>query len=221
MKHSEQINEIAPALVAAQAEMKNPAFDSQNPHYKNKFASLAAVRNTVVPALSSKGISMLQELRTTSEDGIACHTYLIHESGQWMEFGPFVMTPTKTDPQGFGSAATYCKRYALMAVCGIVGDEDDDAEAAVVRMSPQKRTKIIKALKSDDAYEVLETWEELDQDEQKALWAELRSDERSQIKAQLATARSERDSPDPKYVAPTPLTHERTAKEEARKQANG
>lgn len=221
MQRSDDISDISKALAEAQAEMKNPSFDAQNPHFKNKFASLAAVRNAVVPSLSSHGIAMTQELITTEQGGIGCLTHLFHSTGQWMTFGPFVMIPTKSDPQGFGSAGTYCKRYALMAVAGIVGDEDDDAESATVRMSPQKRTKTIKALKQEDPYAVLEAWDELDQDEQKALWAELRSDERSQIKAQLAIARGEASKPDPRFVDPTPLTDERTEKEASRRAANG
>lgn len=125
---------IAKALAAAQAEMKNPAFDSANPHFRNRFASLAAVRNAVVPILAKHSIAMTQDLRTT-EKGVACITRLTHESGQCMAFGPLEMPATKQDAQGFGSAATYARRYALMAVCGVVGDDDDDANAATGKES--------------------------------------------------------------------------------------
>lgn len=123
---------IAKALAAAQAEMRNPAFDSQNPHFRNSFASLASVRNAVVPVLAKYGICMTQNLETTGDGkGVACTTYLTHESGQQMAFGPLVMPASKADAQGFGSAATYARRYSLMAVCGVVGDDDDDANSAV------------------------------------------------------------------------------------------
>jgi hypothetical protein len=120
---------IAKALAAAQAEMTNPAFDSQNPHFRSRFASLASVRNAVVPVLARHGISMTQDV-TTTDKGIACTTTLWHESGQCLAFGPLVMPASKPDAQGFGSAATYARRYALMAVCGVVGDDDDDANTA-------------------------------------------------------------------------------------------
>jgi hypothetical protein len=129
------VNEIAKALAAAQSEMSNPGFDSQNPHFRNKFASLAAVRNATVPVLAKHGISMTQDIRTEGS-GIACTTILTHESGQSMTFGPLVMPATKPDAQGFGSAATYARRYALMAVCGVVGDDDDDANAATGKPAP-------------------------------------------------------------------------------------
>ncbi len=127
------MNEIAKALAAAQLEMSNPRFDSQNPHFRNKFASLASVRNAVVPVLARHGIAMTQNLETT-ERGIGCTTTLWHESGS-LVFGPLVMPATKPDAQGYGSAATYARRYSLMAVCGVVGDDDDDANAATGKPS--------------------------------------------------------------------------------------
>jgi hypothetical protein len=53
-----------------------------------------------------------------------------------MVFGPLAMPATKPDAQGFGSAATYARRYALMAVAGVVGDDDDDANAATGKPAP-------------------------------------------------------------------------------------
>jgi hypothetical protein len=127
----ESLNEIGKALAAAQLEMQNPKFDSQNPHFKNRFASLASVRNAVVPCLAKHGISLTQDL-TTVEGGVACKTILTHASGQQMIFGPLIM-PAQGNSQVFGSAGSYCKRYSMMAVAAVVGDEDDDAEAAVGR----------------------------------------------------------------------------------------
>jgi hypothetical protein len=121
--------QISAALAKAQAEMSNPGFDSTNPHFKNKFASLAAVRNAVVPVLAKHGIAMSQDLGST--DGtVICTTILMHGSGQRLVFGPLTLPVSKNDAQGFGSAATYARRYSLMAVAGVVGDDDDDANAA-------------------------------------------------------------------------------------------
>lgn len=122
-------NELFAALAKAQAEMSNPGFDSTNPHFRNKFASLAAVRNAVVPVLAKHGISMSQDLQSV-EGGVACTTTLRHGSGFAISFGPLVLPVSKNDAQGFGSAATYARRYSLMAVAGVVGDSDDDANAA-------------------------------------------------------------------------------------------
>lgn len=129
------LNEIGSALAKAQAEMSNPKFDKLNPHFKNKFASLAAVRDAVIPVLSKHGISCLQDL-TNVEGGVACTTTLLHASGQSMTFGPLKMPVAQANAQGFGSAATYARRYHLMAVANVVGDEDDDANEATGKPAP-------------------------------------------------------------------------------------
>lgn len=139
------IGQIAAALAQAQAVMKNPAFDAQNPHFKNRFASLAAVRNAIIPALSKYGICLTQDLKT-AEGSVSCTTILSHESGQQMSFGPYTLPVVKADAQGYGSASTYARRYHMMAVAGVVGDSDDDAEAAVGRSDePQTRQDFTRA----------------------------------------------------------------------------
>ena len=120
---------IGAALAKAQAEMSNPKFDKTNPHFKNKFASLAAVRDAVIPVLAKYGIACLQDLKNVA-GGVGCTTVLLHSSGQSLTFGPLEMPVSKNDAQGFGSAATYARRYHLMAVANVVGDEDDDANQA-------------------------------------------------------------------------------------------
>jgi hypothetical protein len=121
--------QLAAALAKAQAEMANPKFDKLNPHFKNKFASLASVRDAVIPVLAKHGIACIQDL-TNVEGGVACTTILLHSSGQQINLGPLKMPVSKGDAQGFGSAATYARRYHLMAVANVVGDEDDDANQA-------------------------------------------------------------------------------------------
>lgn len=132
-----EVNEIAAALAKAQSEMTNPAFDAQNPHFRSRFASLAAVRNAVVPVLAKHGICLTQDLKLV-EGGVSCTTTLTHASGQQMIFGPLVMPLAQLNPQQVGSASTYAKRYAMQAVAAVVGDEDDDAEAAVGRQPDNK-----------------------------------------------------------------------------------
>ncbi len=136
MKTSEQINELAAALAKAQGEMKNPPLDGSNPHFRSRYASLAAVRDAVLPVMAKHGISVTQELTTDTANGalaVGCTVRLMHASGQWMEAGPFMVPVSKADAQGAGAASTYARRFTLQTVAGVVGDEDDDGEAAVGR----------------------------------------------------------------------------------------
>jgi hypothetical protein len=124
-----QTPSLAASLAKAQSEIQNPKFDSMNPHFKSKFASLAAVRNAIIPVFARHGLSVVQDLQATDR-GISCLTILLHSSGERMDIGPLVMPASKADAQGFGSAATYARRYALLAMAGVAGEEDDDGNAA-------------------------------------------------------------------------------------------
>ena len=131
MTTSEQVNEIAAALAKAQGVMKNAALNKVNPHFKSKYADLAGIRDTVIPALTGNGIAVVQTL-----DGGAVMTRLMHSSGQWIESACPI--PTGQDMQKMGSAITYARRYSLSAICGIAADEDDDANATVEKASGPK-----------------------------------------------------------------------------------
>lgn len=128
MKMSDAIDQIATALAKAQGEITNPAKDSENPHFKSRYADLAAGINAVKNALSSNGIAVVQ---STYMDGeiMMLSTRLVHSSGQW--FGseyPVCKFPIKH--QEAGSAMSYSRRYALFALVGIAGDDDDGNEAS-------------------------------------------------------------------------------------------
>ncbi len=179
------------ALVGARADINNPGFDSTNPHFKNKFASLKAVIGATIPVLAKHGIALHQDLQT-SDGGIACYTHLCHESGEEKVYGPLVIPFTKHDAQGYASASTYARRYHLMGVMGVVGDEDDDGNAASepAFKTKQAKTKSWNALKDaaaeDDTLKARETWDELTSEQQQELWRELSSGQRSTIKKLLA-----------------------------------
>jgi hypothetical protein len=129
MTTSEQLNEIAAALAKAQGAMKNAALNKVNPHFRSKYADLAGIRDTVIPALTANGIAVVQTL-----DADAVLTRLMHASGQWIESRCLI--PAQADMQKMGSAITYARRYSLSAICGIAADEDDDANAATVPAKP-------------------------------------------------------------------------------------
>jgi len=53
----------------------------------------------------------------------------LHTSGEWIEDTATCPLP-KQDPQGFGSALTYLRRYSLSAICGLYADDDDGDRAS-------------------------------------------------------------------------------------------
>ena len=58
------------------------------------------------------------------------HYRLIHAATGESIDGEMLLMLAKQDPQGQGSAITYARRYSLMAVLGLVADEDDDGNNA-------------------------------------------------------------------------------------------
>jgi hypothetical protein len=120
--------------------MKNPTFDSLNPHLKSRYASLAAVRNAVIPPLAANGLAVVQDCRTTPV-GVSVTTHLLHSSGQRMTFGPLEIPASKLDAQGFGAAETYARRFALLGVGCVAGEKDDDMER-IERITIEQAQKI-------------------------------------------------------------------------------
>ena len=129
---------IAVALAAAQMEMGKALKQSNNPHFRSKYADLGNVMDACLEPLNRHGIAVVQP---TGEDDHGRHvkTVLIHgESGETLEcVVPLIIQ--KNDMQGYGSAVTYARRYGLMAMAGIA-PEDDDGNAAT-KAAPKADTK--------------------------------------------------------------------------------
>lgn len=118
---------FAKAFVAGQAGMEAIKKASSNPAFKSKYADLAEVVEAVVPALNKAGIGVMQ-FPAFDGDIVSITTVFIHESGASIT-ATLDLRPSKTDPQGIGSATTYGRRYSLLAMSGMA-PEDDDGNAA-------------------------------------------------------------------------------------------
>ena len=97
--------------------------------FKYSYATLEAVTEVVLPKLAEHGLAWT--CYTTMMDGRFTLVYqLLHEDGGVLS-GEYPLPPPNTAPQQLGSAMTYAKRYALLAVTGVApGGEDDDGVAA-------------------------------------------------------------------------------------------
>ena len=120
---------IASALVKAQRNFAPALKTSTNPHFRSKYADLAACVEAVLDALNEQGIALVQPTHE-SDSGVIVETVFVHESGETISSGRISVPAAKHDAQGFGSALTYARRYSLMAACGIA-PEDDDGNASV------------------------------------------------------------------------------------------
>lgn len=136
MKTSSSIGAIAPALVAAAAELQPVSKDATNPAFRNRYATLDAIMEQVRPVLARHGLAVLQT-GTAPEtiDGrlvaVGIETMLLHKSGEWIA-SSVTLPVEKLTAQGAGSAISYGRRYGLSAILGLTA-EDDDGQAASAR----------------------------------------------------------------------------------------
>jgi hypothetical protein len=123
---------LAQALLAFQKSAPAIQKDALNPHFKNRYVSLETLMGEIVPKLNDAGLVVTQLPTAIIVDGRpspALRTRITHaESGETIEDVMLLMG--KEDPQGQGSAITYARRYSLMAMLGLVADEDDDGNKA-------------------------------------------------------------------------------------------
>lgn len=129
------------ALAKAQVEFKEPKKTKKA--YNYMYAPMEEIRKAVIDALHDHGLTVIQ-FPINNEDRVGVRTTLAHESGDAYTV-EFTTKLPKTDPQSIGSAITYFRRYAMMAVLGLA-PEDDDGESAM----PKKVNKQPIAQKMPD-----------------------------------------------------------------------
>ena len=127
---------LASSMALAFAEIEAATKSATNPHFRSKYADLSAVIDSVKPALIKHGLFFTQRPEP-SEDGVIVETVLHHAGGESLSLGKLYVPANKRDAQGFGSAMTYARRYALQTAFG-VPTEDDDGNAAVNSSRPSQ-----------------------------------------------------------------------------------
>lgn len=126
---SEHSEHIYAAMIKARGEFQSIKKTKTNPHLKNRYADLGDILDAIGPALAKYRLLPIQSVEKP-ENGISVTTRIIHESGQWIEFGPTALPVEKPSPQVAGSAITYARRYALSAALCLVADDDDDGNGS-------------------------------------------------------------------------------------------
>lgn len=143
MEKSASITNLAKALMLFHVKMESVKKDATNPFFRNRYASLSNILDSIKVPLEESGLIFSQ--LPVGENELT--TILIHaETGEFIQ-SSYCMKPSPeyikekdnngnviwrsetfhTTPQGRGSAITYQRRYALAAILGLNIDEDDDA----------------------------------------------------------------------------------------------
>jgi hypothetical protein len=188
------MKEIAIAFIKAKKSFAPALKSSTNPHFKSRYADLAACLEAVDDSFLANGIVMYQET-FLDDSGVTVETVLLHESGESLRGGKLHVPAAKQDPQGYGSALSYARRYSLMAACGIA-PEDDDGNSATQAVNVQvikQTTPRLPTLTDDEAEKEYLKWTEVksllideegrpDQDRIVSEWGKLPSNVRTAIK---------------------------------------
>lgn len=163
--YSARVGDLMRALSLAQAEMVNPDHDSTN-YYGKGYASMAAVRNAVMPPLTKHGIAVTQ-FPDFPEGFARCITllwygdqYLRHEvscrvvktTTEWKDRVKMSITVPVAEltHQDSTGPFSYLRRIALKAIAGIADEEDEEGEKAGGKPTPQ-RERVVAHESEDEA----------------------------------------------------------------------
>ena len=133
---------IYAALLAAQKEMGPLLKNATNPHFRNRYADLSAVIETISEPLNNAGLVFYQGINYDATNNVSVLTTVVADtkSGETLESHFPIVCKDPQNPQAIGGAITYLRRYSLMAMLGLA-PEDDDGHAASQRPQPKTENK--------------------------------------------------------------------------------
>jgi len=178
MKMSDTIAQLAEALSKAQGQIDDATKTGINPHFRSKYADLAAVRSVIREPLAVNDIAIIQLPRSLDGE-VEVETMLLHKSGEFIS-ETLRLPVGKWDAHGIGSGITYARRYGLMSILGIAAD-DDDGNAAVEKT--QVNNGWTQALQEEaskfakkGSKSLQDYWNALDEEQRKKFPAEKRKE---------------------------------------------
>jgi hypothetical protein len=146
-----QAASLPEAMAQAFAEIESATKAANNPHFKSKYADLTSVIEAIKPALVKHGLFFTQNPRP-HDNGVEIETVLHHAGGDVMSLGSLFVPADRNNAQGFGSALTYARRYALVTAFGVPVEDDDGNAAAAApprQQTPAKKAPQHSALKTE------------------------------------------------------------------------
>lgn len=156
MEQSDEISELSAALVAFQADVSAVGKGGKNPHLRNTYTRLEDAILATREALGRHGLAVNQYPTTPESGMIAVRTRLRHSSGQYEDSTlamPIAAGKGTTPAQQAGSALSYARRYAYLAVLGLAS-VDDDAEGTRDRGAGRKDAPQQQVRKAEQEQEI-------------------------------------------------------------------
>jgi hypothetical protein len=117
-------------LLAAQKEMGPLLKNATNPHFRNKYADLSAVIETMSEPLHNNGLVVYQTIDIADGMPVLVTELVYAETGDKLRSCAPIACKDPSNPQALGAAITYIRRYSLMSLCGLAPEDDDGTLAA-------------------------------------------------------------------------------------------
>jgi hypothetical protein len=127
------------AMTECQAELGPVARNQANTSTGSRYADLAQLAEHALPVVHKHGFALtFGEAATPKAGHIGVAVRISHRDGHTersefhvpVDVAGFKGTPNKTAIHGWGSALTYCRRYALLCAFNVIVAGDDDGNAA-------------------------------------------------------------------------------------------
>lgn len=129
MNRSEVLKELPKALGLAQGKFTGAIKDSDNPFFKSTYADLQSCIVSTRDAMLENGLSISQLIEYDSGMSFL-NTILMHTSGEFLSSRAPIICVKQNDPQSFGAAVTYMRRFSFCAIIGLYQTDDDGNMAA-------------------------------------------------------------------------------------------
>lgn len=137
---------IDDAMIQIQRDMGPVLKNATNPAFRSKYADLGSVIETITGPLHDNGCYFHQAI-----DGMLLHTTIKHVASQSeLKSSAPIISKDPDDPQKFGAAVTYMRRYSLLSLLGLAPEDDDGNSASQPRQHQNPNT--VTGTRPDVAY---------------------------------------------------------------------
>lgn len=115
---------VTAALIAIQASLDPLRANAQSHH--GKFANLQGVMALLQPHLEKHQLAIIQRPVASASGSCTLETILRHApTGEEITSTITIPTQRQNDPQAYGAAMTYGRRYSLLCLFGMVTEDDN------------------------------------------------------------------------------------------------
>ena len=125
MKTSEKITTLTKALFHFQGKVTSVKKTATNGQFKKNYADISSILETINPIMQECGLLVTQH----PHEDVLITTVYHAESGEFMQSEQVLRIKDASNPQAYGSALTYARRYALAGIF-CLNQLDDDGNAA-------------------------------------------------------------------------------------------